>query len=33
MKVYIFACIHNISPSQMAAAFFHQLADPTFDHP
>ena len=24
----IFACVHNAGRSQMAAAFFHQLADP-----
>ena len=29
MKTYIFACIHNAGRSQMAAAFFNQLADPT----
>ena len=29
MKTYIFACIHNAGRSQMAAAFFTQLADPT----
>jgi arsenate reductase len=27
MKTYIFACIHNAGRSQMAAAFFNQLAD------
>src|SRR5450631_444410 len=25
----IFACVHNAGRSQMAAAFFNQLADPT----
>ena len=25
---YIFACVHNAGRSQMAAAFFNQLADP-----
>lgn len=29
MKTYIFACIHNAGRSQMSAAFFNQLADPT----
>jgi arsenate reductase len=29
MKTYIFACIHNAGRSQMAAAFFNSLADPT----
>ena len=29
MKTYIFACVHNAGRSQMAAAFFNQLADPT----
>jgi arsenate reductase len=29
MKTYIFACIHNAGRSQMSAAFFDQLADPT----
>jgi arsenate reductase (thioredoxin) len=29
MKTFIFACIHNAGRSQMAAAFFNQLADPT----
>jgi arsenate reductase (thioredoxin) len=28
MKTYIFACIHNAGRSQMAAAYFNQLADP-----
>ncbi len=28
MKKVIFACIHNAGRSQMAAAFFNQLADP-----
>ena len=27
-KTYIFACVHNAGRSQMAAAFFNQLADP-----
>jgi arsenate reductase (thioredoxin) len=27
MRTYIFACIHNAGRSQMAAAFFNQLAD------
>lgn len=29
MHTYIFACVHNAGRSQMAAAFFNQLADPT----
>ena len=29
MKTVIFACIHNAGRSQMAAAFFSALADPT----
>lgn len=29
MKTYIFACIRNAGRSQMAAAFFNQLADST----
>lgn len=29
MKTVIFACIHNAGRSQMAAAFFNQLADPS----
>lgn len=29
MKTAIFACIHNAGRSQMAAAFFTALADPT----
>ena len=28
MRTYIFACVHNAGRSQMAAAFFNQLADP-----
>ena len=28
MKHIIFACVHNAGRSQMAAAFFNQLADP-----
>lgn len=28
MLKVIFACVHNAGRSQMAAAFFHQLADP-----
>jgi arsenate reductase len=27
MKIYIFACVHNAGRSQMAAAWFNQLAD------
>lgn len=29
MERVIFACVHNAGRSQMAAAFFNQLADPT----
>jgi len=29
MKTVIFACVHNAGRSQMAAAFFNLLADPT----
>mgnify|MGYP001453052448 CR=1 FL=1 len=29
MKTVIFACIHNAGRSQMAAALFNQLADPS----
>ncbi len=29
MNTVIFACVHNAGRSQMAAAFFNQLADPT----
>ena len=29
MQWVIFACVHNAGRSQMAAAFFNQLADPT----
>lgn len=29
MKTVIFACVHNAGRSQMAAALFNQLADPT----
>ena len=32
MRTYIFACVHNAGRSQMAAAFFNQLADPTKAH-
>jgi arsenate reductase len=28
MRTFIFACVHNAGRSQMAAAFFKQLADP-----
>lgn len=28
MTIVIFACVHNAGRSQMAAAFFNQLADP-----
>ena len=29
MMIVIFACVHNAGRSQMAAAFFNQLADPS----
>ncbi len=29
MQKVIFACVHNAGRSQMSAAFFNQLADPT----
>ena len=29
MKVVLFACVHNAGRSQMAAAMFNQLADPS----
>jgi protein-tyrosine-phosphatase len=29
MRTFIFACIHNAGRSQMSAAFFNQLADPS----
>jgi protein-tyrosine-phosphatase len=29
LKNYIFACVHNAGRSQMSAAFFNQLADPS----
>jgi protein-tyrosine-phosphatase len=29
MKTYILACIHNAGRSQMAAAFFNAVVDPT----
>jgi arsenate reductase (thioredoxin) len=29
MTTLIFACVHNAGRSQMAAAFFNALADPT----
>ena len=32
MKKILFACIHNAGRSQMAAAFFNQLADPAKAH-
>ena len=28
MKIILFACVHNAGRSQMAAAFFNELADP-----
>ena len=32
MKTVIFACVHNAGRSQMAAAFFNQLVDPSRAH-
>jgi arsenate reductase (thioredoxin) len=32
MKTVIFACVHNAGRSQMAAAFFNQIADPNLAH-
>jgi arsenate reductase len=32
MNKIIFACVHNAGRSQMAAAWFNQLADPTLAH-
>jgi protein-tyrosine-phosphatase len=32
MKKVVFACVHNAGRSQMAAAFFNQLADPKDAH-
>ncbi|MCA1828800.1 MAG: arsenate reductase ArsC [Myxococcales bacterium] len=32
MKTVIFACVHNAGRSQMAAAFFNQMADPRKAH-
>jgi arsenate reductase len=32
MQTVIFACVHNAGRSQMAAAFFNQLADPLKAH-
>jgi len=32
MKTVIFACVHNAGRSQMAAAFFNALADPSQAH-
>jgi arsenate reductase len=29
MKTVVFACVHNAGRSQMAAAFFNRLVDPT----
>jgi arsenate reductase (thioredoxin) len=29
VKTIVFACVHNAGRSQMAAAFFNRLADPT----
>jgi arsenate reductase len=32
MRTFIFACVHNAGRSQMSAAFFNLLADPTKAH-
>ena len=32
MTTVLFACVHNAGRSQMAAAFFNQLADPSKAH-
>ena len=32
MKTVLFACVHNAGRSQMAAALFNQLADPSKAH-
>ncbi len=32
MRIYLFACVHNVGRSQMAAAFFNELADPQEAH-
>jgi len=32
MKTVLFACVHNAGRSQMAAALFNELADPTKAH-
>ncbi|RKH62607.1 arsenate reductase ArsC [Corallococcus aberystwythensis] len=32
METVVFACVHNAGRSQMAAAFFNALADPTRAH-
>lgn len=32
VRTFIFACVHNAGRSQMSAAFFNQLADPTKAH-
>lgn len=29
MRTFIFACVHNAGRSQMSAAFFNQMVDPT----
>ncbi len=29
MDVVLFACVHNVGRSQMAAAWFNELCDPT----
>ena len=29
MKTFLFACVHNAGRSQMSAAFFNSIADPT----
>ena len=32
MKTVVFACVHNAGRSQMAAALFNDMANPTFAH-
>jgi arsenate reductase (thioredoxin) len=32
VRTFIFACVHNAGRSQMSAAFFNQLVDPTVAH-
>jgi len=32
MRLFLFACVHNAGRSQIAAALFNQLADPSHAH-